>query len=80
MKFALGAGGGDASDIDAVDSSGGSSGGSSRSATPDNGSAAAREICGILWRDIYSHDWSIEKTLLLLCLLISINDLVYSIL
>ena len=31
MKVALGAGGGDASDIDAVDSSGGSSGGSSRS-------------------------------------------------
>ena len=42
MKVALGAGGGDASDIDAVDSSGGSSGGSSRSATPDNSSAAAQ--------------------------------------
>lgn len=40
MKVALGAGGGDASDIDAVDSSGGSS--SPRSATPDNSSAAAQ--------------------------------------
>jgi hypothetical protein len=41
IKVALGAGGGDASDIDAVDSSGGSQ--SPRSATPDNSSAAAQK-------------------------------------
>ena len=40
IKVALGAGGGDASDIDSVDSSGGST--SPRSATPDNSSAAAQ--------------------------------------
>ncbi len=37
IKIALGAGGGDASDIDSVDSSGGS-----RTATPDNDAAAAQ--------------------------------------